>query len=106
MLLAQHQVVEFTGRDGELEELREWLDDPAGPENALRLLHGPGGQGKTRLALKLAADASRGWRVWQATTRTAQTPRTTGRAAPRELGKRALVIVDYAERWPMPWSRS
>jgi hypothetical protein len=100
LLLAQHQVVSFTGRDGELQELRDWLGDPVGPENALRLLHGPGGQGKTRLALKLGATASPDWRVWQATSRTAQSPTKTGGATARTLGERALVIVDYAERWP------
>ncbi len=99
LLLAQHQVVPFTGREGELTGLHEWLDDQTGPANALRLLHGPGGQGKTRLALKFAAEASRSWTAWQATTHTSQSSATAGKMTLGAIGKRVLIIVDYAERW-------
>ena len=100
LLLAQHQVVPFTVREDELIDLRTWRDEPGGPQAAARLLHAPGGQGKTRLALKLGAETSDDWRVWQATAHAA------GRAARpvgwtrRSVGQRVLIIADYAERWP------
>jgi hypothetical protein len=53
MLNARFAVVPFTGRDGDLAELHQWKGE--GPRLAVRWLHGPGGQGKTRLAAKLAA---------------------------------------------------
>ena len=46
------------GRDGEMETLRQWLADPAA---RLITLTGPGGAGKTRLAVELArANAAEG----------------------------------------------
>src|SRR5450755_12040 len=98
LLLAHHQVVPFTGREGVLVELQAWRDDPASPQTAVRLLHGPGGQGKTRLALQLAAGTPRDWRVWQAATRAARPVVGAGGWKPRSLGRRALIVVDYAER--------
>ena len=53
LLRADQEVVPFHGRDTELEEFIEWCVDP----NILvgvRMLVGPSGQGKTRLALQLA----------------------------------------------------
>ena len=100
LLLVQHQIVPFTGRHLDLAELVTWRDDPGGPENAVRLLYGRGGQGKTRLALKLAAVTARDWRVWQATTHVAEPATRVGGWTPRSLGRQALIIVDYAERWP------
>lgn len=41
MLNARFAVVDFTGRDSELEELRRWRDDD--PRLAVRWLHGAGG---------------------------------------------------------------
>ncbi|MFF2166595.1 tetratricopeptide repeat protein [Streptomyces sp. NPDC058175] len=91
LLTARRAVVPFLGRDEELEELLAWA---ALPSTGVWLLHGPGGQGKTRLAQqfgeRLARDA---WAVvW---------PRAT--AAPEQLSVIAdvvvptLVVVDYAE---------
>jgi DNA-binding SARP family transcriptional activator len=47
------QLTPFVGREAELAEIGEWLDDPA---CRLLTLVGPGGCGKTRLALEAAAD--------------------------------------------------
>jgi hypothetical protein len=46
-LRAANAAVKFTGRD---RDLAAWREDPAHPGVAVRLIHGPGGQGKTRLA--------------------------------------------------------
>lgn len=101
MLNARHEVVDFTGRQDELDRLREWRD--AGPRLAARWLHAPGGQGKTRLAARFARDSiAAGWKVVTATHGPgtvlpppgSQDLRTEGRAG-------LLLIVDYADRWPL-----
>ncbi|ROO60050.1 hypothetical protein EDC02_1904 [Micromonospora sp. Llam0] len=57
LLAANNQVVPFTAlRDRDRAELAAWRDDPARGV-AVRLLHGPGGQGKTRLAAQFGADS-------------------------------------------------
>lgn len=48
LLIARHQVVAFSGQAAELAELSRWADDEA--KVAVRLIYGPGGIGKTRLA--------------------------------------------------------
>lgn len=50
LLDAHRAVVPFRGRTAELRALAEWC---AAPGLGIRLLHGPGGQGKTRLAHRL-----------------------------------------------------
>ncbi|KJY40410.1 hypothetical protein VR46_27835, partial [Streptomyces sp. NRRL S-444] len=105
LLLARHEVVPFTGRADELTTLERWRDGKT-PDGrpivaSVALLHGGGGQGKTRLATELArrTAAAGGWKVWQAVrtgTVTADPPHPKKSA----LGRNALVVVDYAERWP------
>ncbi|MFD9420139.1 hypothetical protein ACFWC9_36390 [Streptomyces goshikiensis] len=53
MLNARYAVVDFTGRDDEVDELAGWRDE--GPRLGVRWLHGPGGAGKTRLVAEFAA---------------------------------------------------
>ncbi|MEV3988834.1 tetratricopeptide repeat protein [Streptomyces sp. NPDC049837] len=105
MLNARFRVVEFTGRAAELASLRRWRDD--GARLAVRWLHAPGGQGKTRLAERFAEEAAGdGWLVVTA----AHGPGTVlpppgsqdlraGAGAGPEPG--TLLIVDYADRWPL-----
>ncbi|MGC0312145.1 tetratricopeptide repeat protein [Kitasatospora acidiphila] len=98
LLLSRHQVVPFTGRQAEIESLIEWRDDSEEPGLAVRLLYGPGGQGKTRLAAHFAELSRRsGWTVWQADQDPGDPLRveTPGPAA----AAGTLVVVDYAERW-------
>ncbi|MCX4633105.1 tetratricopeptide repeat protein [Streptomyces sp. NBC_01443] len=105
LLLARHEVVPFIGRVDELTTLERWRDGKT-PDGqpivaSVALLHGAGGQGKTRLAAELArrTAVAGGWKVWQAVrtgTVTADTPRPKKSA----LGRNALVVIDYAERWP------
>ncbi|WP_052441560.1 tetratricopeptide repeat protein [Streptacidiphilus anmyonensis] len=102
LLLAEHQIehriVPFTGREQELAELLTWCTESA-PHRAARLVHGPGGQGKTRLALHLAAQLDDAWSSWRVTDRAGRAG--DGAAAPPrpEPGHGTLVIVDYTERW-------
>ncbi|WP_230203167.1 effector-associated domain EAD1-containing protein [Parafrankia discariae] len=59
LLLASREVVDFYGRPEELVDLRRWCE---GGGNQVRLIVGPGGQGKTRLAMRLCAVMrSAGW---------------------------------------------
>lgn len=102
MLNARHAVVAFTGRDGEMAELREWRD--GGVRFALRWLHGPGGIGKTRLADRLAAESvADGWVVVVATHGPASVLPPPGSQDLRvpDGAPGVVLIVDYADRWPL-----
>ena len=103
LLASCNGVVGFTGRGAELAALRHWRDAaPAG--RAALLVHGPGGQGKTRLAAQFAAESrSAGWRVVAArhTGDGSGGHRFSGGQAGGPAGPGGLlVLVDYAERWP------
>ncbi|WP_264936365.1 tetratricopeptide repeat protein [Streptomyces sp. A012304] len=102
LLLARHEVVPFTGRADDLAALAAWRDGTAQDGRPIAasaaLLHGFGGQGKTRLATELARrSAELGWKVWQAVRADKAAADTD---CGRRSGRRALVVVDYAERWP------
>ncbi|MGW2150773.1 tetratricopeptide repeat protein [Nonomuraea bangladeshensis] len=103
LLRAGSRVVPFTGRREDLRKLAGWRDDEDAPGLGVRLLHGPGGQGKSRLAARFA-ELSRqaGWRVWQASTNPPGAGRTGAVAEAGEHGPGLLLVVDYAERWPVP----
>ncbi|MFI1716841.1 tetratricopeptide repeat protein [Streptomyces litmocidini] len=102
LLAARLGLVEFTGRERELAELVRWRDDPSGGLSC-RWMHGPGGQGKTRLSDELALrSAAAGWKCVTAVhgpgtllpPATSQDLRTGG-------ARGLLLIVDYADRWPL-----
>ena len=96
LLDPRREVVGFVGRDRELAALAAWCkDDHAG---RLRLVTGPGGVGKTRLAVELA-DRMRaeGWR----TERVKDGQEAGAISALRMVTRdRALLVVDYAETRP------
>ncbi|WBB99576.1 hypothetical protein O7543_05185 [Solwaraspora sp. WMMA2080] len=100
LLAANNQVVPFTAlRDADRAELAAWRDDPARGV-AVRLLHGPGGQGKTRLAAQFGEDSiAAGWGVAVARHRS-QLAADDPPEATQVTGRGLLIIVDYAERWP------
>jgi len=91
-LLDPHrEVVGFTGRDNELAALIAWCRDPQA--GSARLVTGPGGVGKTRLAVELGHRLDKlGWTVrWLA-----------GGWHPADLGdltagRTSLLIVDHAD---------
>ncbi|ROQ77770.1 tetratricopeptide repeat protein [Streptomyces sp. CEV 2-1] len=101
MLNARFAVVGFTGREQELRELREWCTQERG--RAARWLHGPGGQGKTRMAHELAAQmAELGWTVAAAVEGPGGVLPPPGSQDLRPDGTAGLLLlVDYADRWPL-----
>ncbi|MFI6082821.1 tetratricopeptide repeat protein [Streptomyces sp. NPDC051217] len=102
MLSARHEVVPFTGRAHDLAELRGWRDAPR--RLSARWLHGPGGQGKSRLAARLAAEsAAEGWLVVAAVRGPGTVLPPPGSQDLRaENAAGVLLIVDYADHWPLP----
>ncbi|MEV0902978.1 tetratricopeptide repeat protein [Actinoplanes sp. NPDC049802] len=95
LLAARHRIVPFTGRAAELGELAGWAGSAA--TVSARLLHGAGGQGKTRLAAEVAARcAAAGWTVWQVAHGVAPGEDRAGLTSGA-----LLAVVDYADRWPM-----
>ncbi|GAA3933812.1 P-loop NTPase [Actinoplanes auranticolor] len=98
LLNARRRVIPFSGRTRELADLNAWRQN--GPRLAAQLIYAAGGEGKTRLAARAAEHAAAaGWAVGWARHRTD----TPGGGAPlTEDGHRPLlIVVDYAERWPM-----
>lgn len=53
LLAPERRLMPFWGRDAELADLDRWADDPAPVR--VRLIHGPGGAGKTRLLIEWLA---------------------------------------------------
>ncbi|WP_285483893.1 hypothetical protein [Amycolatopsis sp. NBRC 101858] len=95
LLNSRNEVVSFRGRDRELADLTRWRDAPG--RLAVRWLHGPGGQGKTRLAEKFADISEPEWSVVRRDqSRTDPLPEK-GRG-----GRNLLLVVDYADRLPVP----
>ncbi|MER6313119.1 tetratricopeptide repeat protein [Streptomyces sp. NPDC001581] len=90
----------FVGRAAFFDDLREWRD--AENASSALLLHGPGGQGKSRVAEEFARQCQdEGWTVFQVrhgSDRT--TPAHTSVPEANREAEGLLLIVDYADRWP------
>jgi tetratricopeptide (TPR) repeat protein len=87
-----HRIVEYHDHLGQLAQLVAWLTDSA--PVGVRLFTGPGGSGKTRLAVELIDEAKRlGWRA--GVVRDGATPAALRRIA--AVAAPLLLIVDYAE---------
>jgi tetratricopeptide (TPR) repeat protein len=101
MLNARYAIVAFTGRQQEHDELVSWRDAPR-PRLSARWLHGPGGQGKTRLASAFAQQsAAANWKVITATHGPGSVLPPPGSQDLRlHEAAGVLLIVDYADRWP------
>jgi tetratricopeptide (TPR) repeat protein len=101
MLNARFAVSEFTGRVDEVAELHRWRE--SNPRMAVRWLHGPAGQGKSRLAARFA-DESRaaGWKVVVAVHGPgAVLPSDRQEDLRLDGAEGLLLVVDYADRWPL-----
>ncbi|MDT0322270.1 hypothetical protein [Streptomyces millisiae] len=101
MLNARFAVVDFSGRENELADLRRWRDH--GPRLAVQWLHAPGGQGKSRLAARFAKESeAAGWTVATAARGLGVTHPPPGSQDLRtDTRAGVLLIVDYADRWPV-----
>jgi hypothetical protein len=103
LLAADNAVIPFWGRRRELMDLQSWRDNTES-SFAIRLLYGPAGQGKTRLAQRFAElSRAAGWHVLRATRDWTGSPHQESRVPPGSAGEspgRTLIVVDYADRWP------
>jgi hypothetical protein len=101
LLSARHRVISFRGREPELAALTGWRDRPVAGVS-VRLLHGPGGQGKTRLAAEFAEQsAAAGWSVAVARHRSEVAAAGGDDAHLTVRAPGLMLVVDYAERWPL-----
>ncbi|MEU3495337.1 trypsin-like peptidase domain-containing protein [Kitasatospora cineracea] len=109
LLAARSEVVEFTGLDSELQLLLDWCHRPNAVDVAV--VQGPGGAGKTRLAVELSRRLSERRPEAERSGDTANLPWSTGfldasttQAHPynvlRHLIRPVLIVVDYAEYRP------
>ncbi|MFJ6699917.1 tetratricopeptide repeat protein [Streptomyces sp. NPDC091272] len=99
LLRADAEAVAFHGRESELADLHAWCENGP-PAIQVRVLTGPGGQGKTRLARRLTD--SLGWRGWVTGHLNSD---LTDDPAPPDLTTLTtslplLLVVDYAETRP------
>jgi tetratricopeptide (TPR) repeat protein len=93
LLDPRREVVGFAGRNAELSALVAWCNDDHA--SRLRLVTGPGGVGKTRLAVELAQQmGASGWRCERITDGKEAEAISALRAA---TSGHALLVVDYAE---------
>jgi hypothetical protein len=107
---AEAEADSFVGRDAELAILRQWHDSPA--PFSVMVVHGGGGQGKTRLTRHFAGLAGAGQdppQLWDAVCLTgtlidsasAEHPPTAAGGQGRAASAPAhLVIADEADVWP------
>ncbi|MDB4873248.1 MAG: repeat-containing protein, partial [Gemmatimonadales bacterium] len=93
LLRPERGVVPFTGRRSEVAGLVGWCEDASACP--LWLVTGPGGVGKTRLALELAEELRAGG--WRCETTMVPGGEVEQVRAAHALGGRSLLVVDYAE---------
>ncbi|MFF6895820.1 tetratricopeptide repeat protein [Streptomyces microflavus] len=103
LLRADAEAVAFHGRESELADLHAWCENGP-PAIQVRVLTGPGGQGKTRLARRLTDTL--GWRGWATGHLSSDlTDAPAPDAAPPDFTTLTtslplLLVVDYAETRP------
>jgi hypothetical protein len=93
LLDPQRQIIGFTGRKQELADLLAWCRAEK-PEVSARLISGPAGVGKSRLALELRAELGSNWTCVQVADGQEAEAVTAVRAT---TPGRVLLVVDSAE---------
>jgi glycosyltransferase involved in cell wall biosynthesis len=98
LLRAEEAVLPFdAGREGEVEELKKWINDTTWPIT-VRLITGAGGQGKTRLAIHVCQEARHlGWYAGFLDTNLDPNRMKTLWTDLRSLNQPTLIVIDYAE---------
>lgn len=98
LLRAEEALLPFDpGREGDVQKLGEWTNDPTLPLT-IRLITGPGGQGKTRLAIHLCEQMrTSGWCAGFLDSNLDPSGLKSLWAELRSLGQPILIVVDYAE---------
>ncbi|MFA7764356.1 tetratricopeptide repeat protein [Streptomyces sp. NRRL S-448] len=103
LLRSDTEAVAFHGRDSELTDLRAWCETGT-DALAIRVMTGPGGQGKTRLARHLTDALSRdGWVTGHLRSDLSDDPPIDGSPPDFTMLNTALpllLVVDYAETRP------
>ena len=99
LLSAFSSAVNFIGRSQEIRYLESWRDGQR--EQAVQVIYGPGGQGKTRLADEFARRCNHdGWDIIRATL--VGGSESSIRQTDVEHSKAGLlVVVDYADQWTL-----
>lgn len=94
LLRTEYATVPFLGRQHEIEELIRWCE--SGAQSSVRLLVGPAGAGKTRLAAQLCREMShRGWTAGFLSQ--SCKPESFDRL--RKTGSPLLTVFDYSDAW-------
>jgi hypothetical protein len=88
------QAVPLVGRDEDLKFLTDWLGRE--PEIAITAMFGPGGSGKTRLALEILQQLPTGWQGGFLSTEEAGRFLRDENLSEWSWQKPTLIIVDYA----------
>jgi len=92
LLIWQSQLTPLIGRDETVDELMQWAK--TGPRISLKLIHGAGGVGKTRLAFEVASQLrEQQWEAGQLAS--------LGNGSAFRLGTNGtLLVIDYPEQQP------
>ncbi|MEW2077815.1 trypsin-like peptidase domain-containing protein [Streptomyces sp. NPDC013433] len=94
LLRADSEVVPFHGREGERAALDAWCREPG---FGVRILTGPAGQGKTRLAREIVAGLHRERRLAAWVTYDGPSATAPDHTVLHTLSTPAVLVVDYAE---------